>query len=36
MHTTDTIDFDYVVSGRVLVELDDGATTELGPETHSS
>jgi mannose-6-phosphate isomerase-like protein (cupin superfamily) len=31
MHTTDTVDFDYVVSGRVLVELDDGATTELGP-----
>jgi len=31
MHTTDTIDFEYVVSGRVVLELDDGATVELGP-----
>ncbi len=31
MHTTDTIDFEYVISGRVVLELDDGATQELGP-----
>jgi mannose-6-phosphate isomerase-like protein (cupin superfamily) len=31
MHTTATIDFEYVVSGRVVLELDDGATVELGP-----
>jgi mannose-6-phosphate isomerase-like protein (cupin superfamily) len=31
MHTTATIDFEYVVSGRVVLELDDGATRELGP-----
>ncbi|HWS47800.1 MAG TPA: cupin domain-containing protein [Acidimicrobiia bacterium] len=31
MHTTQTIDFEYVVSGRVVLELDDGATVELGP-----
>ncbi len=31
MHTTATIDYEYVVSGRVLLELDDGATVELGP-----
>ena len=31
MHTTVTIDFEYVVSGRVVLELDDGATVELGP-----
>jgi mannose-6-phosphate isomerase-like protein (cupin superfamily) len=29
MHTTDTVDFDYVVSGEVLLELDDGATVHL-------
>jgi mannose-6-phosphate isomerase-like protein (cupin superfamily) len=29
MHTTDTIDFDYVVSGEVILELDDGATVHL-------
>lgn len=29
MHTTDTIDFDYVVSGEVVLELDDGATVHL-------
>lgn len=31
MHTTATVDFEYVVSGRCLLELDDGATVELGP-----
>lgn len=31
MHTTDTVDYEYVVSGRVILELDDGATVELGP-----
>jgi mannose-6-phosphate isomerase-like protein (cupin superfamily) len=31
MHTTSTIDYEYVVSGRVILELDDGATVELGP-----
>jgi mannose-6-phosphate isomerase-like protein (cupin superfamily) len=31
MHTTDTVDFEYVVSGRVMLELDDGAWVELGP-----
>ena len=31
MHTTDTIDLEYVVSGRVVLELDDGQTRELGP-----
>jgi mannose-6-phosphate isomerase-like protein (cupin superfamily) len=31
MHTTATIDFEYVVSGRIVLELDDGATVELGP-----
>lgn len=31
MHTTDTIDFEYVISGRVVLELDDGATVEVGP-----
>jgi mannose-6-phosphate isomerase-like protein (cupin superfamily) len=30
MHTV-TIDFEYVLSGRVVLELDDGATVELGP-----
>jgi mannose-6-phosphate isomerase-like protein (cupin superfamily) len=29
MHTTDTIDFDYVVSGEVVLELDDGETVHL-------
>lgn len=29
MHTTDTVDFDYVVSGEVYVELDDGAEVLL-------
>lgn len=31
MHTTATIDYEFVVSGRVILELDDGATRELGP-----
>jgi mannose-6-phosphate isomerase-like protein (cupin superfamily) len=31
MHTTATVDFEYVISGRCVLELDDGATTELGP-----
>jgi cupin domain len=31
MHTTVTIDFEYVLSGRVVLELDDGASIELGP-----
>jgi len=29
MHTTDTIDFDVVVSGEVFLELDDGAEVHL-------
>jgi mannose-6-phosphate isomerase-like protein (cupin superfamily) len=29
MHTTATIDFEYVISGRCVLELDDGATCEL-------
>lgn len=31
MHTTATIDYEFVVSGRVVLELDDGATVELSP-----
>jgi mannose-6-phosphate isomerase-like protein (cupin superfamily) len=31
MHTTDTIDFEYMISGRAVLELDDGASVELGP-----
>jgi mannose-6-phosphate isomerase-like protein (cupin superfamily) len=31
MHTTDTVDFDLVVSGEVFLELDDGAEVRLGP-----
>ncbi|MSQ35880.1 MAG: cupin domain-containing protein [Dehalococcoidia bacterium] len=31
MHTTDTIDYEYVVSGRCILELDDGVTVELHP-----
>jgi len=30
MHTTATVDFEYVVSGRCVLELDDGATCQLG------
>ena len=29
MHTTDTVDFEYIVSGEVWLELDDGATVHL-------
>ena len=31
MHTTASVDYEFVVSGRVVLELDDGATLELGP-----
>lgn len=31
MHTTATVDFEFVVSGRCLLELDDGETREVGP-----
>jgi mannose-6-phosphate isomerase-like protein (cupin superfamily) len=31
MHTTDTVDFEVVLSGTVTLELDDGATTQLSP-----
>ncbi len=31
MHRTATIDYEYVVSGRCVLELDDGATRELSP-----
>ena len=31
MHTTDTIDFEVVLSGEVTLELDDGAIVRLGP-----
>ena len=31
MHTTDTVDYEFIVSGRVVLELDDGVTVELGP-----
>jgi mannose-6-phosphate isomerase-like protein (cupin superfamily) len=31
MHTTDTIDFGFVVSGEIWLELDDGAETLLRP-----
>ena len=29
MHTTDTIDFEYIISGEVFLDLDDGATVHL-------
>ena len=29
MHTTDTVDFDVIVSGEVILELDDGAEVHL-------
>ncbi len=29
MHTTASIDYEFIVSGRVVLELDDGATREL-------
>ncbi len=31
MHTTASVDYEYVISGRVVLELDDGATVEVGP-----
>ncbi len=31
MHTTDTTDFEIVLSGRVVLELDDGAEVTLSP-----
>lgn len=31
MHTTDTIDFEYVISGEVYLELDDGREVHLKP-----
>ncbi len=31
MHTTDTIDFEVVLSGQVILELDDGVETVLRP-----
>jgi len=29
MHTTDTVDFDYIISGEVWLELDDGQQVHL-------
>jgi len=31
MHTTDTVDFEVVISGELVLELDDGATKTLRP-----
>ncbi len=31
MHTTATVDYEFVVSGRCVLELDNGAVRELGP-----
>ena len=31
MHTTDTVDFEYVISGEVWLELDDGEQVHLKP-----
>ena len=31
MHTTDTVDFEYVISGEVWLELDDGQEVHLKP-----
>ena len=31
MHTTATIDYEFVVSGRCVLELDDGESREVGP-----
>jgi mannose-6-phosphate isomerase-like protein (cupin superfamily) len=31
MHTTDTVDFEYVLSGELVLELDDGAEVVLHP-----
>ncbi|MBG01286.1 MAG: cupin [Acidimicrobiaceae bacterium] len=31
MHTTDTVDYEFVISGEVVLELDDGAEVTLRP-----
>ena len=31
MHTTASVDFEYIVSGRCILELDDAVSKELGP-----
>jgi quercetin dioxygenase-like cupin family protein len=31
MHTTDTVDFEVVLSGEIVLELDDGAEVVLKP-----
>ena len=31
MHTTDTVDFEVIISGQVVLELDDGASVTLQP-----
>ncbi|MCU1368104.1 MAG: Cupin domain protein [Ilumatobacteraceae bacterium] len=31
MHTTATVDYEFVVSGSIVLELDDGVEVELGP-----
>jgi mannose-6-phosphate isomerase-like protein (cupin superfamily) len=31
MHTTATVDYEFVVSGSIVLELDDGTEVELGP-----
>lgn len=31
MHTTDTIDYDIILSGEIWLELDDGAKVHLKP-----
>ena len=36
MHTTDTVDYEFVISGEVVLELDDGAEVTLKPATQSS
>jgi len=35
MHTTDTIDFEYVISGEVWHELDDGQEIQLKRDCNS-
>ena len=35
MHTTPTIDFEVVVCGEIVLELDNGASVTLGQETRS-
>jgi quercetin dioxygenase-like cupin family protein len=31
MHASPTVDFDYILSGRLVLELEGGARVELGP-----